>query len=352
MKPFNKEMIDPGYYRNSTRKPDINNLLQVLRRKRPGRPTLFELFLNEPLAEKLAGPISDPIARNIESFHKAGYDYVTALPSNFAFPSGQHATSEGAKTISLSDGFCITDRESFEDYQWMEVGDSDFSALDAYAEQMPDGMKMMVVGPCGVLENVISLAGYENLCMMLADDPELVQDLFDHVGSRLVQYYEKCVSHEAVGIQMINDDWGFKTQTMLSTDQMREYVVPWHKKIAEAGHRYGKPVVMHSCGNLERVYDDIIDVIKFDGKHSYEDTIIPVEDAYERYGGRIAIMGGIDVDFLCRSEPEKIYNRCTAMLERTRNGGYALGSGNSVPYYVPHENYYAMIAAAHFNVYD
>ena len=35
------------------------------------------------------------------------------------------------------------------------------------------------------------------------------------------------------------------------------------------------------------------------------------------------------------------------MLERTAGrGGYALGTGNSVPDYVPDENYFAMIRAA------
>lgn len=47
------------------------------------------------------------------------------------------------------------------------------------------------------------------------------------------------------------------------------------------------------------------------------------------------------------SNPEEIYRRSKAMLERTEGrGGYALGSGNSIPEYVPQENYLAMISAA------
>jgi uroporphyrinogen decarboxylase len=53
---------------------------------------------------------------------------------------------------------------------------------------------------------------------------------------------------------------------------------------------------------------------------------------------------------MSRAGPEDIYNRAVAMLERSRDrGGYALGTGNSVPYYIPHENYLAMVAAAVFN---
>ncbi len=74
--------------------------------------------------------------------------------------------------------------------------------------------------------------------------------------------------------------------------------------------------------------------------------MIPVEEAYERWHDRFAILGGIDVDFVCRSTPEQVYTRCRAMLERTAGrGGYALGTGNSVPSYVPDEQYFAILRA-------
>jgi uroporphyrinogen decarboxylase len=59
-------------------------------------------------------------------------------------------------------------------------------------------------------------------------------------------------------------------------------------------------------GNLAEVMEDIIEDMRYDGRHSYEDAIPPVEDACEKYGGRIAIPGGIDVDSLCRAAPEDI----------------------------------------------
>ena len=89
--------------------------------------------------------------------------------------------------------------------------------------------------------------------------------------------------------------------------------------------------------------DDVIDDMKYDAKHSFEDIIEPVEQAYEKYGDRIAILGGIDLDFVCKSTPEQIQKRCKGMLERTgQKGGYALGTGNSVPEYVPEENFFAL----------
>ena len=348
MKKFSKEFIDPEYYRKNPRNPDFNNILSVLENKRPSRPTLFEFFMNDKLTEDVVAPgETDAITRNILTFKNCGYDYVTARVSEFDFPTGND--THQAQTRSLNDA-AISDRQGFDNYPWKEVENCDFSALDEYERLMPEGMKLMISGPNGVLENVIRVTGYDNLCYMLIDDPELCRAVFDGVGSRMVKYYEKCVPHPSVGVVMCNDDWGFNTQTMISPQHMREYLFPWHKKIADVARKNGKPIVLHSCGKLSAVMDDIIDDIGFNGKHSYEDNILPVEEAYDQYGDRIAILGGIDLNFLCQSTPEQVYERAAAMLARTaEKGGYGLGSGNSIPEYVPLPNYYALIAAANFN---
>jgi uroporphyrinogen decarboxylase len=148
---------------------------------------------------------------------------------------------------------------------------------------------------------------------------------------------------QPVGALIVNDDWGFKTQTMIAPETLRQFVFPWHKKIVETIHLNGKHAILHSCGNLSDVIDDIVDDMKFDAKHSFEDIILPVEQAWQQWHGRIAIMGGIDMDFLVRSEPDTIKERCRKILELTGSEAYALGSGNSIPTYVPIKNYLAMI---------
>lgn len=333
--------------------PDFNNLLRVLRKQKPGRPTTFEFALGKPVHEFVSGaetarwPETMPYRQarvSLHTFRALGYDYFSLHGSEFRFPADPFAKEA---TRSLNEGAVITDRESFNRYRWQEPEDFDYGILDEIPREMPEGMRMIVFGPNGVLENVIRLMGFDTLCFVLADDPDLARDVFDSVGSRLVRYYRICLQHEAVGAIMGNDDWGFKTQTMLPPGTMRRYVVPWHRQIVAAAHAAGRPAFLHSCGQLTELMDDIIDDIRYDGKHSYEDAIQPVEDAYEAYGRRLAVLGGIDVDFICRSTPEDVYRRSCAMLERAADrGGFALGTGNSVPGYMPLENYLAMIAAA------
>lgn len=332
------------------RKPDFENILAVLGRGKPSRPTLFEFFLNGPLNERLTGEILtaastnlDHNRRNMHAYEKAGYDYVTILTGiGFEKQAVHHE-----KTKSLNDGSVIHDRASFESYPWKNPADCDYSLIDILGRELPDGMKFIGFGPGGVLENLIALVGFDNLCFMLIDDPGLVQDIVDAIGSRLVGHYQMMAQFDTIGAMISNDDWGFKTQTMLSPDDMRKYIIPWHRKIAQTIHSSGRPAILHSCGNLAEVMDDIIDDIGYEAKHSYEDSIMPVEEAYEKWGRRLAILGGIDVDFICRNTPEAIRERSRKMLERaSERGGYALGSGNSIPEYVPADAYLAMISAA------
>jgi uroporphyrinogen decarboxylase len=110
------------------------------------------------------------------------------------------------------------------------------------------------------------------------------------------------------------------------------------KKIVDVCHEAGKPIILHSCGNLYEVMDEIIDYMKFDGKYSFEDKIIPVEEAHEKWGSRIAIIGGIDINYLCMSTTEEVRERTLNLLNITGNKNYAFVSGNSIPSYVPIEN--------------
>jgi len=315
---------------------------------------LFEFVIGEHVGREALGnrylkdeSVLSACRNSINTFAAAGYDFAT-LPvwelDILKFEAGEH---EERETISLNAGGVIEDEASFDAYAWPEEPTAPPAILDELSSYMPDGMKLVISANGGVLETVIKLVGYENLCFMSIDTPDLVQRVADSIGSRLLKYYQCCLEHDTVGAILLNDDWGFKSQTMVPPDDLRKYVFPWHKKIVEAAHAAERPALLHSCGQMLEVWDDIIDEIGFDGKHSYEDTIIPVEESYDRWGDRIAILGGIDMDFLCRSTPDEVYRRGKAMLERAGDkGGYALGSGNSVAEYVPVENFLAMTRAA------
>lgn len=332
---------------------NFDHLLAVLRRKAPERPTLFEFFLNERLYTRLAPQLAEAslteqarIEAVMRAFHRAGYDYANVWIPNFSFTAAL-VQRRRERSVSMNEGSVLHTWADFAAFPWPDPEQADVDVLNRLTPRVPAGMKLIVYGPGGVLENVVELVGYEALCLMIHDDPRLAMEIFGEVGSRLVRYYERVAGFPIVGACISNDDWGHKTQTMFSPRDMRRFVFPWHKCIVETIHAAGKSAILHSCGHFQRIIEDVIEDMRYDARHSYEDSIMPVEAFYEQYHGRIAVLGGIDLDFVCRATPEEVYLRSQAMLERASGrGGFALGTGNSVPDYVPDENYFAMVRAA------
>jgi uroporphyrinogen decarboxylase len=200
-----------------------------------------------------------------------------------------------------------------------------------------------IVGYTGILENVMWLLGYEGISYLLYDDEALVADMFTAVGSRIVDYMRRCASHRMVGALQMGEDMGFKTQTLLPPEVYRKHLFPWHRRLVEAVHAEGKPIILHSCGNLAAIMEDVIDC-GWDAKHSFEDGIMPVWEAKERWGDRIAILGGFDVHRIATSSPEQVREHTRFLIRRCApGGGWALGTGNSVANYIPLANFFAML---------
>ena len=351
----------PSFSLPNTR-PDFRRIERVLKRETGGggAAPAFELFINphQGLNEALWG--DEPPRRTagmtaeqflgrwkVEAMRRLGYDFATVHADCFTFtrkPRPQAVTDAGeTRAYVMADTHEIATREDFEKHPWPEVERAEFLQLEAARAALPDGMKLIAIGPGGVLENAMHLLGYEGISYLLYDDPAFVADVFEAVGSRIVRLLDALASCDAVGAVALGDDMGFRTQTMLSTAAMRQYVFPWQAKIVEAIHGRGKPAILHSCGNRAAILEDVL-ACGWDAIHSFEDAIEPVWDAKAKCGDRVALLGGFDVDKLCRMSEAGVRAHTRFLFERCApGGGWALGSGNSIPAYVPVGNYLAML---------
>lgn len=343
--------------------PDFGRFDRVLRRQgEPDRVPFYELYSN--IQDQVLAAIGkldpeekdDPDLpaqerqrrqwkRHVDYMVSLGYDYVHVGPRGFSFPLGERPTAmtpSGEIAYLRADTHTIANRRDFEEYAWPDMTQVDYSPLDQITPQLPPGMRG-ICGSSGVLENVMWLLGYEGISFLLYDDEPLVRDMFDAVGSRIAEYVGKCAAYEAVGAMVMGGDMGFNTQTMVAPDVLREYVFPWHRKIVEAAHRHDKPIILHSCGNLSEIMEDIIDC-GWDARHSYEDAIQPVWEIKEQWGDRIAVLGGFDMDKICRMSQDEIRAHTRLLIDRCApGGGWALGTGNSVAPYVPVESFLTML---------
>jgi uroporphyrinogen decarboxylase len=281
-----------------------------------------------------------------------GYDYVRCSIEDIEWPLHWLVTADSAD-LQRQAGRAfvdehtgpITNWEEFERFEWPDPRSGSTRSLEWYEEHLPE--HMCVIGSGGLAhfaEYVTWLMGYETLCLSLYDQ----RDLVAAISKRLMEYYEvfleRLLRFDRVKLIWGSDDMGYRSGTLISPADLREFALPGHKMMAEMSHNTGRPYILHSCGNIALIMDDLINDVKIDAKHSFEDTIETVVEANELYGDRIAVLGGIDVDFLCRASETQVRKRVRDTLEVCMpGGGYCLGTGNSVANYIPTENYIAML---------
>jgi len=205
-------------------------------------------------------------------------------------------------------------------------------------------MQMLVCPSSGVFEVASEhILGFEGMAYLIADNPGLVEAVFDRVGRAILSFYEQVVEMDGVGGFFQGDDLGFKTGTFLSPALLRRWVIPWHRRFANLAHEYGKLYLLHCCGDISRVMDDFIDDAGIDGLHSFQDEIFSVAEFRRRWGVRTAALGGVDVDKLCQFPEARLRTYVRGVLDACMPKRYALGSGNSITEYTPVHNYLVML---------
>ncbi len=355
--------------------PDFDRLWQVLfHQGEPDRLPLFEVGIDDEVISNLLGETVhnpaltgrtafkagevDPeateqyVGQLARAFYHLGYDYLFLN----VYPPWQSSVLVGEDTALLQQAGGrawadeaqgpISSWQDLESFEWGGLGDVDFWPVEYASQILPEGMALILCTR-GVMDWLMKLMGLEALCYALADDPDLVSAIAERVGKHTLELVHRLTGMRRVGAITIEDDMGFKTGTLISPSALRRYVLPWTKQFVDATHAQGLPFILHACGNLERVMDDLLDEVGIDAKHSFEDTIMPMAEVKARYGQRICILGGLDMHLLASGSPEEVRVATSQAIQDCAPGGaFALGSGNTIANYVPLENYFAMLDEA------
>lgn len=337
--------------------PDFNNVIMAAKNIAPARIPLYEHIISEKVMERIMNKRfldlynggreeKREFFRNYNNFFKLmGYDTVS-----FERCIGPVMPGSGALGNHMPG--VIKSREDFEKYPWDEIPELYFKAysqdFELLGEEMPSGMKAIGGVGNGVFECVQDVVGYTDLCYISIDDPELYTDLFRAVGDMMYKIWGEFLKRfgDIYCVCRFGDDLGFKNNTLIPADDIKTKIIPQYKRVIELVHSHNKPFLLHSCGKIFDVMEDIIKVAKIDAKHSNEDQIAMFSVWVDQYGDRIGNFGGVDTDHLCRKSEQEIQEIVADVVKYSEgHGGIAIGSGNSIPEYVPAAGYLAMVEA-------
>ena len=353
------------------RKPDFSRFLRAITTHEPGPVPFGDLFadydtvgkyLNEKIFDYTAlaepgGKLTAGLARGALKYLDQsirfclgnGWDHTycfSIIPfSGITYRKTENTTSEeqGRNRYYMKDDEGpISNWDDFERYPWpKDIHNINLSAR-LMAKRVPDGMKVMVI-PGGVFEWTTWLMGMVPFSLALADQPDLVDAIIAKVSDLIYSVVEDLLDEPNIGGIFMGDDLGFATGTFVSPAMLRRKFFPQTKRIVDLVHSAGKVFVLHTCGNVYNVMDDLIGM-GIDAKNSFEDKIMPVEQVYQRWGGKVALIGGVDMHLLTSGDESQVRVRTRQILDVCGPGGhYVLGTGNSVANFIPLQNYLAML---------
>ena len=236
--------------------PNWESMIRTIRREGTSeRVHCIELFLDSEIKDAVCERFGlvrdldedDPYyaqRREIAVQRFLGDDYVFVGVEGLDFPLNQEATDDtadlprqGGRSYMNEHRGPITSWEEFEAYPWPDLKDISTRALDWYSEHLPDDMCIIGSGPYGHFAEYLTwLMGYETLCYALYDQRDLVAAIRD----RLLDYQvtlDVLLSYDRVQAVWGSDDMGFRSGTLIRPEDLREFVLPGHKRMASKRKR-------------------------------------------------------------------------------------------------------------------
>ncbi|MBR5559348.1 MAG: hypothetical protein IKU72_03795 [Oscillospiraceae bacterium] len=198
-----------------------------------------------------------------------------------------------------------------------------------------------------IFEMAWYLRGMDNLMIDFFDDEDYANCLLDRLTQLRINSIRKIT---ACGIDVIQlgDDIATQLDMLMSPDQWREWLKPRMKAIIDAAKEVNPDVIIfyHSCGNIQRVIPDLIE-IGIDVLNPIQPECMDVAEIKAKYGDQISFWGGLGTQTVMPfGTPEEVEAECKRLIEVVgKGGGFVLSPSHVVEPEVTWENLQAMIFA-------
>ncbi len=330
--------------------PNIEEFLTTLRGGKAKHIPLAELGVHPKIKEKLINRPIIELKDDVGFWYQAGYDYIKLQPvcdfNPLKIGLDKNLTFKEDGTLSFkwaseSKGV-ITSFEDLEKYKFPSKNDFDYSRFEEVKKLLPEGMG--VIGQYGdIFTMTWEMMGFESFSIALFENPDLIQTLNNTLGELVISMFEYFAQSDTVDAIWYSDDIAFQQGLLISPAFLEVYFFPWLQKIGEIAKKSNKPFIYHTDGILYDVFDRIIEC-GVDAIHPIEPKAMNIVNVKEKYGSELCLIGNIDVDLLARGSREDIRKTVLFNIENVgANGGYCVGSGNSIPDYINFENYLFML---------
>ena len=237
---------------------------------------------------------------------------------------------------------CTLPEPTLKDYSFPDPLDSRFFAdIPEQIEKFGDRFRVFQIG-FSLWERAWTLRGWKNLMTDFHDHPDFVNDLLNTVADYNIAQVQQALKYDIDAVYF-GDDWGMQRGLQMGPVMWHRFVYPVLKRMYGVVHKTDKYVMIHSCGDVDELFDDLIE-IGVNCFNPFQPEVMDVTSLIQRYRGRLAFHGGLSTQrTLPYGSSDDVCKETAYLLELGRDGGYIFAPAHDVEGDVPLENMLAFI---------
>lgn len=242
-----------------------------------------------------------------------------------------------------------TDVARLRDFPWPDPKYLCFDACLRDLENVGDVYRMSGFWTC-FYHNIMDLLGMEEYLVKMHTHPKIVEAVTDRGCQFYYEANERFIS-AARGLVdgfFFGNDFGTQLSLICGPENFRRYIFPWFRQFTAQGHRHGLQVILHSCGSVFGVIEDLIEagvqcLHPLQAKAAQMDAVTLAR----HFKGRLTFLGGVDTQqLLTDGTPEQVRRDVQRIKQILGPNLIVSPSHETILPNVPPENVAAMAAEA------
>ena len=216
-----------------------------------------------------------------------------------------------------------------------------FADIPEKISKFPNRFRVFQIG-FSLYERAWTLRGLETLMTDFHDHPSFVHELLAAIADYNIAQVHEALKYDIDAVYF-GDDWGQQHGLQMSPATWREFIYPVLKRMYAAVREAGKFVMIHSCGDVDELFDDLV-AAGVNCFNPFQPEVMDVYSILPRYRGRLAFHGGMSTQkTLPFGTVDDVRAETRRLLDLGRDGGYIFAPAHDVEGDVPLENMLAFI---------